>query len=359
MRSRRTAFTLIELLVVIAIIGVLIALLLPAVQKVREAANRSRCTNNLKQIVLASHSFHDTLGVLPPGEGSAPSDWSNFTAGGAPTTDAFGTTFFHLLPYIEQNNIYVDCYIRPGENLYGTGTPNWSGKKWPNYHGHWQDAIKVFVCPSDPSVGSDGTVDVSDLMVKDAEFRRPWGACSYAANAQVFWRMNASTRAATYKADILHFSEARPRMPATFPDGTSNTILFAEKYSRCTSAVLVQSRGVVPGTGGSLWAYWSITNILPGTLPDYYPLAPFFAHDLLTQLGYSYPNGIGPASIFQVQPNPWASQCDPNRASSPHPGGMQAALADGSVRSLAAGMSPQTWWDVCTPDGGEVLPSDW
>jgi prepilin-type N-terminal cleavage/methylation domain-containing protein len=184
MRPNRTAFTLIELLVVIAIVGILIALLLPAVQKVREAANRSRCNNNLKQIVLACHNFHDTLGVMPPGEGSVGGDWSAFTAAGAPTTDAFGTTLLHLLPYVAQNNLYVDSYIRPGEKLYGSGTPNWSGKKWLNYHGHWQGPVKAFVCPSDPSVGANGTVDVSALMVKVAEFRLPWGASTYAANTQ-------------------------------------------------------------------------------------------------------------------------------------------------------------------------------
>jgi prepilin-type N-terminal cleavage/methylation domain-containing protein len=358
MSPKRKAFTLIELLVVIAIIGVLIALLLPAVQRVREAANRSRCTNNLKQIVLACHNFHDSLDMMPPGEGSAPRNWSTFTPDGTPTTDTFGTVFFHLLPYVEQNNLYLDTYIRPGEKLFGSGSPNWSGLKWPNYHGHWQDPVKVFVCPSDPSAGSNGTVDVSALMVKDAEFKPPWGACSYAANAQVFWRVDPATRRCTYKTDILHFSEARPRLGAAFPDGTSNTILFAEKYSRCFDANI----SGVPGNGGSLWAYWSITNLLAGTLPDFYPLNPVFAHDLLYQLGYPYDNGIGTASIFQVQPNPWSDpsgRCDPNRASSPHPGGIMVGLADGSVRSVAAGVNPQTWWDACTPNGGETLPSDW
>jgi len=347
--NRSLAFTLIELLVVIAIIGILIALLLPAVQKVREAANRASCSNNLKQIVLACHNFHDSAGVMPPAEGSAPADWSSFTPGGAPTTDAFGTTFFHLLPYVEQNNIYMDSYIRPGENL--TPVPGWAGKKWPDYHGHWQDSIKVFVCPSDPSVDANGTVDVSALMAK-AEFKAPWGACSYAANAQVFCltinhSLNSYIHTNNYPFTLLHATEARPKLGSSFPDGTSNVILFAEKYSRCVLPSLGKS-----GDGGNLWAYWSIATI-SGYLPDLYPLQPGFAHD------YFGSNGIGPASIFQVQPNPWNGNCDPNRASTPHPGGIQVALADGSVRTISASMNPQTWWNACMPDDGTPLGSDW
>src|SRR5262245_24367209 len=91
----RRGFTLIELLVVIAIIAVLVCLLLPAVQKVREAANRIKCTNNLKQLGLAAHQYHDVHGHLPPAVGYYP-----------PAAGTFGVYFFHLLPYVEQDNLY-------------------------------------------------------------------------------------------------------------------------------------------------------------------------------------------------------------------------------------------------------------
>ncbi len=354
MIRRRRAFTLIELLVVIAIIGILIALLLPAVQKVREAANRAKCSNNLKQIALACHNFHDAVGVMPPGEGSVPADFSSFTSDGQPTTDAFGTTFFHLLPYLEANNTYMDSYVRAGE---GISLPGFAGKKWPNYHGHWQDGIKIFICPSDPSVDANGTVDVSAIMTVP-EFKAPWGACSYGVNAQVFCRIDASSVDANgeviysfkkyFSRDPLHATEARPKLGSSFPDGTSNTILIAEKYGRCINASVTGNAG----NGGSLWAYWSIAQFAP-VLPDLYPLHPGFAHD------YFSPNGIGTNSKFQVQPTPWNGNCDPNRASSPHPGGIQVALADGSVRTLSAAMDPQTWWWACVPNDGHTLSNDW
>src|SRR5579871_2160647 len=134
-KSSRSAFTLIELLVVIAIIGTLVGLLLPAVQKVREAANSVKCSNHLRQLSLACHNCHDAQGVLPPGLG-----WFRNSV----PPGAYGTVLFHLLPYIEQNNLYNSAAYGPN---YFAGVNN--VMSYP---------VAVYRCPSDPSTGTDGVV---------------------------------------------------------------------------------------------------------------------------------------------------------------------------------------------------------
>jgi prepilin-type N-terminal cleavage/methylation domain-containing protein len=194
---RWRGFTLIELLVVIAIIAILIGLLLPAVQKVREAAARMSCTNNLKQMSLGTINCSDShQGLMPPGDGLYPSTTPS-------ANNSYASVFFHILPYIEQDNSYKGT-LQPNDphgNNVGPG-----GKALPTYSPFWNVLnanVKTYICPSDPAnVGNGG-----------------WNSnlSSYAYNAQIF----------------PVYWNGYSRFPASLPDGTSNTILFTEQRASC------------------------------------------------------------------------------------------------------------------------------
>jgi prepilin-type N-terminal cleavage/methylation domain-containing protein len=288
MTRRQRGFTLIELLVVMAIIAVLIGLLLPAVQKVRESANVATCANNLKQLALACQHAHDTHKRMPAGLGYYPSHEAG----------AWGTGLFHMLPFLEQNNLYQRAN---GPHQFGA----WNG----NVHA---EAVPLFVCPSDPTASSG--------LIQDY-YGTTWGASSYAGNVQVFaWTQDNGTLIDPQKAHNLDW----------ISDGASNTILFAEHYARCTNADWPE--------GGNAWAYWH-------TNPSW-PMHPAFA---ISWTGAS----IGPFSRFQHRPR--QDHCDPTLASTGHPGGMLVAMCDASVRTLAPSLGGPDWWALCTPKGGEVV----
>jgi prepilin-type N-terminal cleavage/methylation domain-containing protein len=337
--QRRQAFTLIELLVVIAIIAILIGLLLPAVQKVREAAARAKCMNNLKQVALATHNCNDNYGRLPPQSG---------TFGGA----YFAPLFFHLLPYVEQGNTWkgaawLDWGAPVGQSTPKPATTINIGFIWPTWqsvntgNNTWlrQTRVPVYQCPSDPSLNNG-----LDWQPGDA---------SYAGNFQVFGGASNSGSSSNWDGGAA--------IPRTFTDGQSQTILFAEKYARC------DGRGSPHGSWWMRGVYHGSKSFnginTPGS-DDSYPgdrLSAVFAG------GRGIDGSIwqtGTASKFQVQPANFlklfaaGGQCDYRIASSPHLG-MNVALGDGSVRFLSASISPLTWWEACTPAGGEVLGSDW
>ncbi|HEY7326565.1 MAG TPA: DUF1559 domain-containing protein [Gemmataceae bacterium] len=317
-RSRRSvpqriAFTLIELLVVIAIIAILIGLLLPAVQKVREAAGRSQCSNNLKQMSLAAHSANDTFNALPPAVGFYP-----VTA----TTGLNAPATVWILPFIEQQNLFSSIQAT-GIKAGGAAPP--AGPNWTQMSPF---AVKTYQCPADVT-GPAGIAVPGHQNFTLASY------CSYAVNGQVFGTISTSFTASGVPFCSSFALSGASRIPASITDGTSNTIFWIEKLSFC-------SKG---GNGSTAWA-------ADNTNPAAFGIANPVIGDA------NDPNSL-PSNIVPQFNIANASQCFFYAPASQHTAVMLAGLGDGSVRSIVPGISQLTFNLAMIPNDGLPLPSDW
>ncbi|HEV3438986.1 MAG TPA: DUF1559 domain-containing protein [Gemmata sp.] len=344
MSRQRSAFTLIELLVVIAIIAILIGLLLPAVQKVREAAARAKCSNNMKQIGLAAHNYHGAYGNFPYGKGPS------YT--GAPAY-ARWSELAYLLPYIEQNNVYANI-----DFTFPPATPGMAGvinfmPAYSNPGGQnnaiCETGIPIFICPSDPAPQPAG-----------------WpGQSNYTGNMGTTYMcdVNSSTPSTldpTATADGVFFHLSQVRL-TDITDGTSQTAMFSEKL-RGTGTPNPQTDMFtmsVASTMAQAYATCEATN-------------PASATPLTSKQGYSWVMGEMCCTTYNHVALPNTTSC----ASTGYPGGMQnmamvvppsskhiggvnLIACDGSVHFITNSVSMTTWRAIGSRNGGDIVGSDY
>jgi prepilin-type N-terminal cleavage/methylation domain-containing protein/prepilin-type processing-associated H-X9-DG protein len=352
--TRRGGFTLIELLVVIAIIAILIGLLLPAVQKVREAAARIKCTNNLKQIGLALHNYHDVNGQLPPASqipwyptGQDQDDFLDYTKSFGPNWAVM------LLPFIEQDNLYKQSNAvgYPGVAITVGVNPTNANQTWRLIA---NTEVKVYQCPSEPSIRQH----FSDPNVPTSSSGSDWARGSYGVTAgwEDYDHVANGGQKTTTQTGVMKGFVASPMMSANYgcrltdvTDGLSNTIMVGELRS---GKIQIDPRGV--------WALgFPSSSIVNAGRAAYNPTP----NNNLGDDGKSGDEIQNGANIW----NPTIGSVDgmgcikkgtlmtSGMSRSRHPGGVNACLGDGSVRFFKSTIDEQTWCFYISKADGQVI----
>lgn len=323
MRRSRSGFTLIELLVVIAIIGVLIGLLLPAVQKVREAAARLQCQNNLKQLGLAQHNYHDTYSVLMEGV-SPPMTPPGYTC-------CWGTWMVLVLQYIEQDNMFK-LYRNWGGND-DTGRTLTNGQSTLRYGSGsnlqvTSNRLKILTCPSDtPNAPIGGTYNGVRYAITNHSYMLNFGTTGV-------WGQSVLNGVRLDGAPYGNgTAAARNTTLGSISDGTSNTL--------CAAEVIMGQRTDLRG-----FSWWGDSAGFTTYLAPNSPLA-----DVMNVRSYCVNEPPNPPCTGI----PTATNPPMNAARSRHPGIVNVVMLDGSARSISNNISIQTWRAMATTRGGEVV----
>jgi prepilin-type N-terminal cleavage/methylation domain-containing protein len=305
-KSRR-GFTLIELLVVIAIIAVLIGLLVPAVQKVREAGNNANCKSNMRQVGLACIHCADTnRGILPPMWGPYPTPPPGATLANS-TTTWWNTVFYHLTPYIEEQAIHDYQDVN-------------------NIRGGYDTRIKVYTCPSDPTAS--------------AQVAGNWTLSGYGGDGQ--YPVVQSNTAANFFVfgTIAGTTNSQNPWPSYIRDGTSKTILFSERYQSCDGSF------IGTGVGANLWAVWDVTGAVVG-FPGFGGVPAAGPGNWAARLGNM---------SSKPQARPAIGQCDFSHVQSGHTAGVNVCMGDASVKTVSYNVSQISWDAAVTPLAIPYLP---
>ena len=349
---RRRAFTLIELLVVIAIIAILIGLLLPAVQKVREAASRMKCSNNLKQMGLAAHNYESANGTLPPSRHSA------VVAGTLVSSDA--TVQVILLPYLEQDNLRNLFDLNYNTNSDLPVHSSFPSKAGANAQARVTE-VSFFICPSDPS--SAKTFNAGRLNYYGNQGTTAnWRAGVGGPGAGVFQIPAAGASTTVWKGPTI----------IGLSDGSSNTAMFSEvmrgtftgessgagqsDYTSISFGASISGAAMFDGRGVSGCSAGTLSSPLRYTGQQYYRAIP----QMMTYSHTLPPNWNRRTNNPSTQQYNCSQSTTFNHmaASSYHTGGVNVGMADGSVKSARDSVAFLVWQATGTAGGGEALQLD-